>query len=361
VPFIFALMSIAGAWAAWHRNPAYAGQSGLRALGSIVGFVAAAALVVAVTVHFMQPLSEALQFVIMGLLVIGLTLGLVFSIQAATIPKASRLATSLPTSTRILTVHRDHLYRWAKYVLGFLAVCGAGLLIPGTTRYVLAALGGIALLLASVSLPLLYMNARKMDRALTGLELDPWIHWQYSAAQWQAWSEVLAERIVAVPSFSLKRSWRRLFWPFAAMGAGLMIFSPLTLLENALYTVAIWGFMLALLESNVWFDHLASTRIQQKLHDARPEVFIGRDGLYCNGRFLTWLGADYYLTDASIDVRPPRSILFRFEKLVPNPYGPLQTIVLSQCVLIPDGTDVGVARLSHELTARCPKARISLT
>jgi hypothetical protein len=63
----------------------------------------------------------------------------------------------------------------------------------------------------------------------------------------------------------------------------------------------------------------------------------------------------------SFDARPPRSMLFRFEKLVPNPYGPLQTIVLFQSVLIPDGADGEIARLAHELVARCPRARILLT
>jgi hypothetical protein len=245
--FVFALMSVAGAWAAWHRSPVYAGQSGLRALGSIVLFLAAAIAAIVATVHFTQPLSAALQFAIMGLLVIGLTLGMVFSIQAITIPKASRLVTTLPTSVKTLTVHRDYFYRWTKYAIGFIAVCGAGLLLPKIARYVIGALGGIALLLAAVTLPLLYINARKMDRALTGLELDPWIHWQYSAAQWQAWSNVLAARVAAVPPFSLRRSVRKLFWPFAAIGASVMIFSPLTVLQNTLYVVAIWGFMLALL------------------------------------------------------------------------------------------------------------------
>jgi hypothetical protein len=360
VELVFALMSIAGGWAAWHRSPVHAGESGLRVLGTIMAVLAAAIVVIVATVHFMQPLSETLQFAIMGLLVIGLTLSLVFSIQAITTPKASRLVTTLPKSVKTLTVHRDYFYRWAKYAVGLLAVCGVGLLIPGTARYVFAALGGICLLLAAVTLPLGYINARKMDRALTGLELGPWIHWQYPAAQWDAWSDILAARVAATPPFSLRRSWRKLLWPFLGIGAGVMVFSPLTLLQGALYVVAIWGFMLALLESNVWSAHLASTRLRQKLHEARPEVFIGHDGLYCYGRFLTWLGGDYYLTDASIDARPPRSMLFRFEKLVPNPYGPLQTIVLFQRVLIPEGVDGEILRLSHELAARCPQARISL-
>jgi len=356
----FALMSIASAWAAWHRSPVYAGQSGLGILGSILLLVAAGVFAVVATVHFMQPLSEALQFVVMGLVVVGLTLGLVFSIQAMTIPTGSRLVTTLPKSVKTLTVHRNHFYRWAKYAVGFFAVCGAGLLIPGTARYVVAGLGATALPLAAVAMPLLYINARTMDRALTGLELDPWVHWRYPAEQWQAWSDVLAQRLGEERPFSLRRSWRKLLWPFAAIAATLMIFSPLAFLQSVLFVVGIWGFILALLESTVWSAHRAPTRLKEKLHDAAPEVFIGHDGLYCNGRFLTWLGEDYYLTDASIDARPPRSMLFRFEKMVPNPYGPVQTIVLFQSVLIPDGADSDIVRLSHEIAARCPRARISL-
>jgi uncharacterized membrane protein len=358
---VFALMSLSGAWVAWHRSPVYAGQSGLRVLGSIALLIAAAVLAIVATVHFIQPYSETLQFIVMGVLIVALTLGLIFSIQAVSIPKESRLDTQLPPTATVLTVHRDIFYRRTKIVVGAFVVGAAGLIIPGPVRYVLAGLDAIGVLMASVCLPLLYVFARKCDRALTGLTLNPWIHWRYSPAQWQSWSDVQTARLGAVPVVGLKQQWRKLIWPCAGIAGGVMLFSPLTRWQNAVYVLLIWCILLALVQVTAWSAHRAPARLQAKLHDAAPEAFMGHDGLYCNGRFLAWLGADFYLTAAAVDPRPPRSLVFHFEKMVPNPYGPVQTIRLDENVLIPDGSDADVARLSAELKTRCPSARIALT
>jgi hypothetical protein len=52
--------------------------------------------------------------------------------------------------------------------------------------------------------------------------------------------------------------------------------------------------------------------------------------------------------------------MFNFERSVPNPYGPTQIIPIHQAVLIPNGKESDLARLQQELTARCPRAQISL-
>jgi hypothetical protein len=358
---VFALMSMAGAWVAWHRSPVYAGQSALRVLGAVGLLLLAAILAIVATVDYMQAFSATLQFVVLALVVMALTLGLVFSIQAVATPKSSRLNTTLPVSARTLTVHRDRFWRWAKYVLGVLASSIAGLLVPGNTRYIIGGLLAVPWLLAPMMLLLLYVNARKFDLALTVLTLDPWVHWQYSTGQWQAWCDVQVARLGEQRTFSLRRDWRIFPLMFATTGATVMIFSPLTAWQNALCVVLMWGFILGLFEFSVWAAHRAPAKLRVKLHDASPEAYFGHDGLYCNGRFLTWLGAEYYLTAASIDARPPRSLKFHFEKIVPNPYGSAQTILLDQSVLIPDGSDGDIVRLSHELGIRCPNARISLT
>jgi hypothetical protein len=67
-----------------------------------------------------------------------------------------------------------------------------------------------------------------------------------------------------------------------------------------------------------------------------------------------------YVISASIDERQPRSLIFNFEKVMPNPYAGTQVIPIQQSVLIPAGTESDIARLQKELTARCPKARIVL-
>jgi hypothetical protein len=358
---VFALVSVAGAWTAWHHDPRHVGQSGLRVLVAILLLIAAAVLAIVTTVKYTQGLSMAMQLILMGILIVALVFGMVFSVKAVASPKSARLTTTLPPSAKVLTIHRDHLYAWVKFVVGFFAVCGAGLLIPGNVKYAFVGLGGIALMLAVILLPLLYINARNKDRALTGLELNPWVHWQYSTAQWQEWSAVQAARLKELPTFSLKHSWRKLIEPFVVIAGGVMLFSSLSWRENLFIVLASCGTILGMLELSVWAARRAPEKFEAKLRAVAPEVFMGRDGLFCNGRFLTWFGEDYYLTVAAMDSRPPHSLVFRFEKIVPNPYGAPQTVVVIQSVLIPAGGDGDIAGLHLKLVARCPSARISFT
>jgi hypothetical protein len=86
----------------------------------------------------------------------------------------------------------------------------------------------------------------------------------------------------------------------------------------------------------------------------------GHDGVYCDGVFTTWLTLDTYLKAASIDERTPRSLLFRFEKVVVNPYAGNQFVPIYQSVLIPAGAEADLARLQHELTTRFPALPIAL-
>jgi hypothetical protein len=187
------------------------------------------------------------------------------------------------------------------------------------------------------------------------------VHWQYSAEQWQEWSALQAARLKELPTFSLKHSWRKLIEPFVVIAGGVMLFSSLSWRENLFIVLASCGTILGMLELSVWAARRAPAKYEAKLRTVAPEVFMGRDGLFCNGRFLTWFGEDYYLTAAAMDSRPPHSLVFRFEKIVPNPYGAPQTVAVIQSVLIPAGRDGDVAELHLKLVARCPSARISLT
>lgn len=67
-----------------------------------------------------------------------------------------------------------------------------------------------------------------------------------------------------------------------------------------------------------------------------------------------------YLKTASIDERPPRSVLFRFEKVVANPYASNQFIPVEQSVPIPDGADRDLCQLQRLLAERCPKAQVAI-
>jgi hypothetical protein len=279
-----------------------------------------------------------------------------------TTPQEAKLATALPPSAKLVHIHRQKVYKLAKFFAILLATLGIpAIVIPGNVRYAFLALGSIPLLLAVVLLPVMYFNARNFDRSLTALICNPWIHWQYPPEQWKHWTEVQAERVKATPpKFILKRDWRKFTWPFAIIAGGVFIFTPGSWLAKTLYVLGCCGAVLALVVWSARDTQRAPEKLRTALLKVAPEVYFGHDGLFCNGVYTTWLGLSTYLISAAIDARPPRSLIFHFEKYVPNPYGGSPGIPIDQSVLIPPGAESDIVRLQQQLTTRCSKARIVL-
>jgi hypothetical protein len=359
---VLALFSMVGAWVAWRRNPSYTARSTIRTV--LVAALAIAGLigVIVLAVNFSMNRSAPVAYATMATVIVVGSLAMIFILQAASTPKDAKLATALPASAKILHVHRQKVYHWSKVFAVIIAVCGVlALLIPGDAKYVPLTFGGMALLLAAILLPVLYSTTRTADRSLTALQLNPWVHWRYTPAQWQQWTEVQVGRLKATPpTFIFKRDWHKLAWACGAIAAGVGIFSPGTWLEKGLYVVCVCGAIFALVMLGARSEHRMPEKTAAKLHEIEPEVYFGHDGLYCDGGYLTWLGLSVYLVAASIDKRPPRSLLFDFEKVIPNPYGATVPLKIHQSVLIPEGADADIARLQRELTSRCPKAQIAL-
>jgi hypothetical protein len=352
---------VAGAWVAWRHNPLYSVKSTVRMVAATLLLIAAAVCIIVGTIDLTSGRSQTVQFIALLGVVIVLTNGMIFSIQAVSVPKAARLAT-LPPSIEILNFHRRSVYKWTEFAAAFLAVCGLlFLIVPGNAKYVFGCMALIGLLLSLVLLPVMYVMARKFDCALTALERDPWVRWQYPAAQWQQWSGIQVERLKEVPlTFTLAHDYKKLGWAFASIIGGVLIFSPGSLRGKILYSLGCCAMLLFWAELASWDARRAPEKFRAKLRKVSPEAYFGRDGLFCNGVFLTWLDISVYLTSASIDPRPPRSLLFCFDKVIPNPYGPTQAIPINQAVLIPAGGEADLARLQKELSERCPRARIAL-
>jgi intracellular septation protein A len=361
-PVLFALLMGIGAWMAWRRNPLYSTRSSLRSAAFVLLAVAAVIGIIVGAVNLTIHRSPAVAFSTMAAVIVFGTLSLIFIIQAVTTPPAGKLATEVPPAAKLVHIHRQKVYKWAKFFAGLLVFLGIlALMIPGNPRYAVFAFGSIALLLAVILLPVMYFNARNFDRSLTALICNPWIHWQYSPEQWKQWIEVQAERIKAAPAkFIMKRDWPKLAWTFAFLAVGVLIFSPGSWLAKTLYTLGCCGTILTLVVWSTRDNRHAPERLRANLLKATPEVYFGHDGLYCGGVYTTWLSVSVYLMSASIDERPPRSLAFRFEKYVPNPYGGSQVIPILESVLIPAGAKSDLARLQHELALRCPKAQIVL-
>jgi hypothetical protein len=360
VPFI--LLSMAGAWIAWRRNPLYSTRSTLRSavvvllsVTAIIGLIVAA---VDLTVHK----SPAVVGTTMAAVIVFGALSLIFIIQAVSTPKAARLETVLPPLAVLVHFHRKKIYKWVKFFVIFIAACGfLGIVIPGDAKYAALVIGGLALLLATILLPVAYITARRFDVSLTVLECSPWIHWQYSPEQWKQWVDVQVERIeVTPPKVTLKRDWRSLAGTFTAIAVAVFLFYPGRWLLDSLSVLFCCVLIFAVVVLAPRENRRTAEKMRTNLLKVTPEVYFGHDGVFCDNVLTTWLSVNVYLMAASIDERQPRSLLFSFEKIEPNPYSGYPAVPIHQSVLIPAGSDSDIERLQKELTARCPKAQIAL-
>jgi hypothetical protein len=333
----------------------------LRSAGIVLLAIAGAVLLIIAGVKLTEGRPPAVSFSVLGVVIVVDTLSLIFIIQTFTVPPDSKPA-SLPHATRLVTTNRVKVYKWGRVFAIIILVCAIpGLLIPGDLRYAFFTLAAMAAFFAIIFLPVLYWTNRGFDQSLTAIELGPWVHWQYTPEQWAAWCNVQAERLSATPpTFVLSRNWRRFLWPFGAIAVGVYGFCPGDWLWKTAYIVGVCGalFTLALVSGRGGAPH--ADKLRAKLLRADPNVYFGRDGIFCDGVFTPWLNVSTYLVSATLDERQPRSLLFNFERSVPNPYGPTQVIPIHQAVLIPSGKESDLARLQQELTARCTKAQIAL-
>lgn len=363
LPVLFALISAAGAWMAWRRNPLYSARSSLRTVVYVLLSVAAVIGLIVGAVNLVIHRSPVVAGVTLGAVIIFGALALIFIIQSVSTPGEAKLATALPTSATLVHIHRQKVYKWAKVfaiavvILGILAIA-----LPGNGPYVIYAIGSIVLLLGAVLLPVGYFNALKFDRSLTILMCNPWVHWQYPAEEWNQWVEVQAARAKATPAkFKVKRDWRKFALPFSIVAVGVFLFMPGSWAAKTLYILGCIGLISALVAVGAREGKRAPEKLRAALLESGPGAYFGRDGLFSNGIYTTWVGLGVYLTSASVDQNPPRSLCFRFEKYVPNPYGGSTTIPINQVVPIPTGGESDIDRLQKELTTRCPKARIALS
>lgn len=344
----------------WRRYPSYSTRSPATVLGAIASVIAVLAAVVCLITYGSPTvvLITLVTFVLLGFLFMVLVL------PAITTPKEEKLATDLPPSAKVVHIHRQKVSKGAQVVAILLVIGGImGAVLTGEAAMFGWVTGGLALLAVVLGLLPLYFKARNLDRALTAVTCNPWVHWQYSPEQWKQWADVQGERAKAKLS-KLKLSWRTLALLLAFIAAGIYIFYPGSFRARTLVVLGICGGTCAYSVWKTQHDQGAPEKLRSNLLKAAAEAYIGRDGLFCDGAFTTWISVSINLTSASIDESPPRSLIFRFEKYVgTNPYGLNFTsghVPVDRKVLIPTGAESDIARLQQELTVRCPKARIGL-
>ena len=356
VPFF--LMAILSAWVAWRNNPMFSARSTLRFFLAVGLMLAVVIAVMFQAANYSTQHQGPVGFTLLGAAIIFGAVAMIWVVMVVSTPKSA----PLPASVNIVHVYRKKLRVWIKRYLCFVVVLGLlEVVLPQIPQIIVGTIGGVFALLGLVMLFAGYLSARQMDRWLSAVEANPWVHWQYSAEQWKQWTEVEVARTSAVPTFLWRRDWHKLAWPILVVAIGVGIFAPGSALWKTLYVAAVTALLLLLAVVSQRSDKQAPQRVRSLLIKAPPEVYFGQEGLYCDGLFTPWLSTGVYLLRASLDERAPRSLVLHFQKIVVGAAGN-QPATADFSVPLPNTNNLSsdLARLQHELSAKCPTATVEI-
>jgi hypothetical protein len=365
VTLLFAILTVAGSWYAWRNNPMYSRRRTLYYLLAVGLSIAAAICIFVAVIDLTQNRSKEIQMTAIFTAVFFCSIALIWIIVTVTNPKTQ----AIPKGTRLANLHRRKLIPWLKRALWTLAVLGLLALIPwpGTgfnwLQFFALFIGAWVLGLGGIMLAAGYIGARNLDRALTAVEANAWIHWSYPPAEWSSWCDIQGARCQA----DLKPTDTRKQLRVALGISALVLVSCFFAFHDDRWIgigigIGIGALLTGMLLLAARSQKNAAPRLRRKLLTAQPEAYIGPDGLYANGEYNPWLSTGIFLLEASLDARDPRSLLFRFEKILPAAGAPSVTVV-SQAVLIPAALDPEqlnpqLSTLQRELPAIAKTAKI---
>jgi hypothetical protein len=351
----FCLLAVVSGWIAWRNNPMFSARSTLRfilAVGLMLAVVIGAMIQAA---RFTDHHSQTAAFSMMGAVVLLGTIAMIWVIVLVSTPKSA----SLPASVNMLYPNRRKVSMWAKR-MGWVVLVWAMLMVvlPETPRIILGSIGGLFVFLGIVLWFTAYLNARQMDRGLSAIEAQPWVHWTYSADEWKQWTDVEVARTSTTSTLQWRRDGHKLAWPILVIAVGVMIFSPGSLLFRGVYVGGISLLLVLLAILGQKSDKRAPRRVFSTLTKAEPEAYFGQEGVFANGEFTPWLTGGIYLLGAWMDEHKPRSLVMQFSKTASN-----QTTTVDLSLPLPSGERVAgdLAKLQRELSERCPTATVRLT
>jgi hypothetical protein len=366
---LFAILMVVSSWYTWRRNPMYSRRRTLHWMLAVGLSIAAAIGLFAAVIQLTLGRSQTVQLTAIFSAVFVATIGLIGIIIYIVTPKTA----PIPTGTRMATLHRRRLIPWLKAAGETLLVLGALALLPGDGPvHLFAILRGISLFLGAwvlglggIMLAAGYFGALTLDRSLTAVEANAWVHWTYTSAEWARWVDTQVagnpapdnrynkKEFIAITAIALPLT----------LGCFLAGISSIGLL--LLIALVAFGFAAGLIVLIHRSAQGAPARLRRKLAQAPLETYLGPDGLFANGAFNPWLTTGVFLIEASVNAHPdpsqPDSLLFRFEKINPG----AAASILDQAVLIPSTADRSqlnslLTRLQRELDTVAKTARVRL-
>jgi hypothetical protein len=173
---LWCLFIIIGAWTTLRHTAFYTRKPAARTLLLMSLMLCAETAAVFLTMRLVDGRSASVQTTAVASVVILSTLGLIFGV-AKTAPAGALLTTALPRNAPLVKLYRRRILPWVWAVL----ICLAGTLllmrVPGTVQVIATCLAVIVASFVVFGLPAAYVSALRLDRAVTGLQLNPWLHW----------------------------------------------------------------------------------------------------------------------------------------------------------------------------------------
>jgi hypothetical protein len=352
-----AILGVIGSFAVWKRNPMYSAGKTWRMIGGMgLGLAAMVALDV-LCVRLTADKSPWIFGTTMGLFVLVSVFGMYLIARAFTTPKQKPLPAGVP----LVDVNRRKVWVWAKR--GGIAIVLFGLLglaLPYPISVMGYLLAGFCAFFEAFLVPIGYIAARDQDRALTGVETEPWVRWSYSEAEWEQITKVEMVRagLAATPNFSLKKQWKLL--------TGLAIF--MVVFAKIIGYTWLWAF--ALLAGVIVLMGLlylygkrdavvAPIRKQKAMATEQRVAYFADGGLYWEGNFCPWLSVNMYLVRGWVEGAGAQTLVLHFEKILPGQGGP-SIVPVEQRVPIPGGREADVRLLQEKLAEKCPHASVSV-
>ncbi|SPF46045.1 membrane hypothetical protein [Candidatus Sulfopaludibacter sp. SbA4] len=246
--------------------------------------------------------------------------------------------------------YRRRFFRIAKGIgIALLLMAACDLYRP--MRPIGSAFAGILAFCAAPFLYGLHRNAVRADRGVAALMANPWVHWEFTHAEWQAVADV------QFPQRSKPFTWRRQ-WPVglttvAAGTFGAWIFggSPPVILGAFVF------FALCPIACN-WFFGRDMRAQHRRMMAAPTKVWLGPDGLLLGSQFTPWVSSEFRLERAAVQSAAPARLVLRFRVSPSLTYSSRPYFHRSVPLSAGSGRDLEL--LQQKLRSAFPKAEIAV-
>ena len=349
---IFAILTVAGAFAGWRKSPLYSLKATLKLIAMfllIVVVVMGASQAIVNVKIFRSPVALGIACFLAIIVIASASSILIVRITDAHVAQ-------LPPSAKLVSFNRHKVYRWIWRLVIFLLInAAAALVLPPSLLWLPTGLGGFVLLLCGPMLSIGYMMARRNDRGMTAVIANPWAHWQYAPEKWTQWAE---NQRAWEKSQEGPWRWKRISL-FVLLCAGLFSIGSLisggSLQEKLTIVGGLTGFVVLLVLVAYWFKRTNFDRRYRRLLIAAPEAWFGDEGLFCNGTYMPWILSGRYLLKATVASDPPAHLTLIFQS-----FNGSASVLVTQRIPIPPEHASDLRILQQRLESHCPTASVRL-